>query len=618
MQLIVASLCTLLFGLALTPIVRVVAHATGVVARPRRDRWHQKPTAMLGGIAIYVACSVGCLIFAPKLPGMRLIWAAGTVVFITGLIDDLFHLKPYVKLVVQLGIAATMIYFGRRLPWTSYEAINIFITIFWLVGITNAINLLDNMDGLAGGVSLISCLFLMITFLLNGQIEQALLPALLSGAILGFLVFNFNPASIFMGDCGSMFLGFVLGGAALLSDFDRTRHLGAVLLTPVLIMMIPIFDTCLVTVTRKLSGRSITQGGRDHSSHRLVALGMSERRAVLMLYLLAATSGGLALIVRELKPEVLLWLIPSFALVLLFIGLYLGKVRVYEEGQQPPDNTIISALADFAYKRRIFEILLDVLLVALAYYGAYLLRFDGGMASEQIAIFLKTLPLVIAIQMLCLLLGGAYGGFWRYIGINDLLVIAKSVLVGTFASAVVVLAAQGFQVPSRAVFVLDTVLLLIFVIASRLSFRLLRALIVGHPKLHPDARPVLIYGAGDGGELLIREISNNPDYHYAPIGFVDDDLHKVGKLIHGYRIFHTGELSELIRLHSVKEILISTSKVPENKLDHLRCRGICLKRMILRFESDLAPNTGLHDEAEKYPALYTVDEFAGYSTTLAK
>src|ERR1044072_5281936 len=150
------------------------------------------------------------------------------------------------------------------------------------------------MDGLAGGVSFISCLFLTITFLLNGQMTEAMLPALVGGAVLGFLAFSFSPASIFMGDCGSMFLGFMLSGTALLSNTGRFRSVTSVLLTPVLILLIPIFDTCMVTVTRKLSGRPVSQGGRDHTSHRLVALGMTQRPAVIMVYFLAVLSGGLA------------------------------------------------------------------------------------------------------------------------------------------------------------------------------------------------------------------------------------------------------------------------------------------------------------------------------------
>ena len=183
------------------------------------------------------------------------------------------------------------------------------------------------------------------------------MAAVLGSAVLGFLVFNFNPASIFMGDSGSMFLGFMLSGTALLSETGRFRGLTSVLLTPVLILLIPIFDTCVVTITRKLSGRPISQGGRDHTSHRLVALGMSERRAVLMLYAFAAVSGMLALMVRLLETSIAIAVVPAFALLALFLGLYLGQLRIYEDGEPPQGLRIINAFADFTYKRRIFEVL---------------------------------------------------------------------------------------------------------------------------------------------------------------------------------------------------------------------------------------------------------------------
>src|SRR5580765_4437352 len=318
---------TLAISLLLTPLVRAVARKRGAVAQPSGDRWHSRPTALLGGVAIYSALVAGCLIFAHSLPvGSKLILFTATVVFLAGLVDDLKGLSPPVKLVVQLVVAAVAVYFGRRLPWTGSHTVNIFITIFWLVGITNAINLLDNMDGLAGGISLISCVFLTITFLLNGQTANALLPAMLGGAILGFLFFNFNRASIFMGDSGSMFLGFALGELALLSDYDRTRNVGSVLLTPVLLLLIPILDTCVVAITRKLEGRPVSQGGRDHTSHRLVALGVSERRAVLLLCALSAVSGMVALQVRGMKLSVMLPLVAAFMLVVLFIGLYLARL----------------------------------------------------------------------------------------------------------------------------------------------------------------------------------------------------------------------------------------------------------------------------------------------------
>lgn len=578
---------TAALSLTFTFLVRSGANRLGIVAAPRKDRWHSKPTALMGGIAIYAAFIIGCLIFAPDLSRAYPILLAATLLFITGIIDDLAQLKPYIKLAMQVVAASITVFGGLHLPWTSFAPINDFITILWLVGITNAVNLLDNMDGLSGGVSLIACVFLAVSFLINGQTEEAALPLILAGAVAGFLWFNFNPASIFMGDCGSMFLGFTLSGTALLSDFGRTRNLVSVLSAPVLILMIPIFDTSVVTVARKLSGRPVSQGGRDHTSHRLVALGMSERRAVLILYLFAAISGALALAVRQMRIEVTLLLIPGFALSILFIGLYLGKVRVYEEGDattETPSGTLVDVLANFSHRRRVFEILLDTCLIVLAYYSAYLLRFDGDMPGEQIAIFIKTLPLFIAIQIFLFLAGGVYRGIWRYAGVDDLVDIAKSVFAGAAVSGLTVLLFYKFHGPSRAVFILNGVLLLLFVGASRVSFRLLAALIVGRRQTLPDSTPVLIYGAGDRGDILIRELLNNPAYHYQPVGFIDDDVQKTGKLLRGYRIFSSEEIPDLITSHGVSEVLISSLKVPESKLDDLRNMGVGLKRLRIHLD----------------------------------
>jgi UDP-GlcNAc:undecaprenyl-phosphate GlcNAc-1-phosphate transferase len=539
---------------------------------------------MLGGVALYAAFMLGYLVFAPGPPATYAVLGGGTLLFITGLVDDLLRLKPYTKLVVQLIVVAVAVYLGVRLEWTGSQVVNDVISICWLVGITNAINLLDNMDGLAGGVSAIACVFLLITFLMNEQPDEAMLAALMGGAVLGFLFFNFNPASIFMGDCGSMFLGFVLGGVSLLSH-GRSRNLIAVLVTPVLILLTPIFDTVVVTLARKFSGRPMSQGGRDHTSHRLVTLGMSERRAVLLLYLFAAASGALALMVGLLRAEVTLLLVAGFGLVVLLLGLYLGKVRVYEAGERANGATIIRWLAEFTFKRRVFEVLLDVVLVGLAYWGAYLLRWDAELQNEQLAVFVKTLPLVIPIEMFFLLVGGVYRGIWRYTGIRELIVIAKSVLVGAAVSAMVVFWMYRMVGPSRGVFVLNGMLLFLLVTGSRLSFRLFGALIPDPKRqAHPNARPVLIYGAGDGGELLIREILSNPEHRYTPVGFVDDDERKSGKLIHGYRIFDSSSLPELIRQHGVNDVLVSSVKVSDSRLEHIREMGVSLRRMTIRIE----------------------------------
>jgi UDP-GlcNAc:undecaprenyl-phosphate GlcNAc-1-phosphate transferase len=326
MPLTAACLFTFVLSLVLTPAARTLAQRTGLVARPRRDRWHTRSTALLGGIAIQLAFLGGYLLFQPEPARTRPLVAIAGFAFASGLLDDVRPLRPSAKLATQLVAAAATVALGFRLPWTSSVLANDLLTVAWLVGITNAVNLLDNMDGLAAGIAVIACGFLAVTFQLNGQLEMALMPTLLAGAVLGFLVFNAPPASIFMGDCGATFVGALLGRIALLSDYGRSRNLTAVLLAPVLILIIPILDTSLVTVTRKLAGRPVSVGGRDHASHRLVALGLSERWAVATLWLLAILSGTFALVVRFLADDALLVLLPAFAVVFGLFALWLGRV----------------------------------------------------------------------------------------------------------------------------------------------------------------------------------------------------------------------------------------------------------------------------------------------------
>src|SRR6185295_7666249 len=301
--LAVAASATLALGL--TPVVQIVARRYGMVAKPKTDRWHKKPTAMYGGVAIWVAVIVSYLVFIRPAMGLGrhfpgsfldVVIGSSTFLFLVGLADDLFHTKPYQKLIGQVMGSAFVVYYGLALPWTSYSELNMALTIFWLIGITNAVNLLDNMDGLAAGIAIIASGFLALSFLTSGLVMEALLLVTFAAALLGFLVYNSSPASIFMGDCGSMFIGFFLASAALVNvSGGRSRSLVPVLAVPILVLFIPIFDTTLVTILRKLSGQAASQGGRDHTSHRLVALGTSERHAVWMLYGLAALSGILAL-----------------------------------------------------------------------------------------------------------------------------------------------------------------------------------------------------------------------------------------------------------------------------------------------------------------------------------
>jgi len=581
-------------ALGLTPVVRRLARRWGMVAQPKADRWHNKPTAMLGGLAVFLTVAISYLIFIGQMPNRPYGWVvmlASSFLFLIGLIDDIVHVKPYQKLIGQLMGASLIVYYGLSLPWSGSASLNMAITIFWLVGITNALNLLDNMDGLAAGIAAIAAAFLSASFIANGRPAEALMLGVFAAALIGFLAYNSNPATIFMGDCGSMFIGFFLASAALLSATgERSRSFMVVLAVPVLILVIPIFDTTLVTILRKLSGRSASQGGRDHMSHRLVALGLSERRAVWMLYAFAGLSGVLAMLVSRVRLDVSIAAIVAFTVVLALLGVYLAGVKVYaeEEVQRAREKPLVAFFVDLSYKRRIFEVMLDVVLIVLSYYGAYTLLFGPIAETGAWTLFLRTVPVLVCVKMFAFLAAGVYRGLWRYISIDGVVVFAKAVTLGAVGSILTLLIAFRFEGLSRAVFVLDTMILFLLLTGSRFAFRLFRhALPVTEAS---GTRRVLIYGAGDGGELLLREVLNNRELQLTPVGFADDDPHKKGKVIHGLRVFGgNGALRSICEEQRIAEVLISSTQISEERLAAIlhdcEAAQVTLKRMRIQIET---------------------------------
>jgi len=585
------------FGLALvlTPLVRAVARRAGLVAKPKSDRWHKQPTAMLGGVAIWASVVVAYLAFVPSTPYGWVIIYSSTFLFLVGLLDDLIHTKPYQKLIGQILGAAFVIYYGLSLPWTNSHLLNMALTIFWLIGITNALNLLDNMDGLAGGIAVIASAFLALSFIHTGQFVEALMVLIFAGALVGFLVYNTTPASIFMGDCGSLFVGFFLASSALVNvSGGRSRSFLPVLAVPILILFITIFDTTFVTILRKLSGRAASQGGRDHTSHRLVALGMSERHAVLMLYGFAALSGFVAVLVQRVKLDVSLAAIAGFTILLTLLGVYLAGIKVYDQTEEVKalkDKPLYTFLVDLSYKRRIFEVLLDVILIILSYWLAYAIKFGPLSESPAWNLFLRTLPVLVFVKMSTFLVMGVYRGIWRYTSIDDLVVFAKAVVVASVASCLAVLFAFRFEGFSRIVFAIDGTVMFLFIAGSRMAFRLFRQLLPATKGR--EGRRVLIYGAGDGGELLLRELLNNRTLQLSPVGFVDDDPSKSGKLIHGLKVFGAnGDLGYICEQHEIHEVVISSSKMSEERIaEVVRCCGerqISVRRMRITME-ELSP-----------------------------
>ncbi len=581
-------LLTLVLSLGLVPVCRLFALRSGRVAHPRADRWHRTPVALLGGVAISLSMLVGAAIFGVVRDAPVLVTCAA-LVFLTGLVDDLIRLKPTTKLIVEIALGSTLLFFDYRIHWVSSVTLDMLLTLVWVVGMTNAFNLLDNMDGLCAGIALIVGAALLID-LLPGASGAAFTDvrylSLLLGATTGFLVYNVYPASIFMGDSGSLLLGFSFAAVTLTVGNQGTGRADvlSIVAAPVLVLMIPIFDTTLVTVSRLLSGRSAAQGGRDHSSHRLVAIGLSERRAVTVLWLLAAIGGAIGVAVKYVNQS---WATPAAAVFLVAMALfaaYLAGIRVYEESDEEVRKRPVTPLvADFMYKRRVAEVMLDFCLIALAYYSAYRLRFeDPEDFLRNFSNFTRSLPVVLAAQLLAFFAVGVYRGTWRHFGIMDTVVVAKGMLLGVVAAQLTILYIYRFFSYSRTVFVIYGVLLLLAVTLSRASFRLVGEYI---QRRRSTGRRVVVYGAGDGGMLVIRELQSAEE-SVRLLGFVDDDPRKAGISFHGFPVIgNFSTLVELVCEGGIEKIVISARSLDQARLAELRTlcarHGVALTRLMI-------------------------------------
>jgi len=583
-------------ALVLTALCKRVATRLGIVARPKDDRWHRDTIPMLGGVAIAIAITAGTWIAGVTDSTIwTLMWAALALALV-GLVDDVRPLRPQTKIIAQLVAAAAVTATGLRLPLTTIVWIDIVITIFWFVALTNAFNLLDNMDGLAAGIAAIAAGVTLVFFLMGETPGAATWAAVILGATLGFLVHNFNPASIFMGDAGSLLLGFLVGGFSLLGPSQSSRGTISVMLVPVLVALVPLFDTAFVTVARTLAGRPVSQGGRDHTSHRLVATGLSERQAVALLYAVALISGVIAIYTSRFGLAEATVGIVLFGTCVLLLGLVLGHVRVGADQNSVSQNgvsqngvsqngRVFSLLADFTYKRQVGIVALDALFIVFAYYSAYRLRFEGTFSLEE-PLFVESLPIVIACKMAAFAVMRVYQGVWRYASLRDLLRIIQAVTLGSGLSVLAILFLYRFRYYSRALFVLDWLLLLVFACGSRLSFRTLTELLRPQPT---NGTRVLIYGAGDGGVLLLRELRSNPALARTPIGFLDDDREKQRTEVQGLAVLGgVDRLDAILREHQVAEVVITSMKIAPERDAHVRgvCagHGVKVTRAVLRLE----------------------------------
>lgn len=522
------------FALAgvLTPVVIAQARRFGWVAQPRADRWHRRPTALLGGIAIFVATMLPACLLLPwdrQLGGLAV---AATGIFVLGLVDDLRRLSPPVKMMGQAVATCVLLVTGTHGNFGGPPVLSAALTVFWVIGITNAMNLLDNMDGLAAGVATIAALTMCGYLVTRGEESHGVLALLLAGACLGFLIYNFSPARVFMGDCGSMFLGFVVSSVALAGTGRLASHTFLAMLVPVAVLAVPLFDTTLVTVVRRLNGRPVSQGGRDHTSHRLVALGLSERGTVLLLYATCGLFGLFALWSQRLSLEVVLAVAGLMFLALAAFGFFLGMVQVYPVSPPSASTGRIGAGnghwtfigGTLLHKQQMLLVAVDLLLIPLAFLCANLLRFEGVIPRDILKGAVDSLPYLISAKALAMVFFQTYAGVWRYAGSAEVVSVLRASTVGSLLAALMLWRGLDFHDVSRSALIIDWMVFTALSIAVRTGFVLFQSLFTTVSS--PEMRRLVVVGANDMGVAAARQMRwpGVAAWSGRTVGFLDDDV----------------------------------------------------------------------------------------------
>ena len=466
---------------ATMPVAKAASLYFGILARPSSDRPHEKPTALLGGIAVLAGfvVAIGLVGISSGLPYHTIPWLAGFAIAmcLVGLLDDIVDLRPRHKLMLELAAICVLVWWGPQLDFFPYHAVNIALTIFWLVTATNAFNLIDGIDGLAAGVGIVAALSIAIISGLHQHNGTMVAALAIAGALAGFMVFNFPPATVFMGDEGALAVGLVLGVMSIQASHFGEGSLPARLAMPLLALMVPILDTVTVTVTRLAMGNPISRRGLDHSHHRLTRLGMSSTRAAATLIAVQAIAGACAIALSLVPGYDAVLLIPFMALFFALVALFLMDRSFAAEapGQIADLPAIARVILSFGYKRRFVESILDMALVAAAYFGAMLLRFDFDLSIAQVSQMLAGLPWIVAIGCASFLVAGVYRGIWRYSGLAESLRFAVAAML---AGLGVKLASQVLPITmSRSTAVMFVLLLFNFLVGTRWSFHLFERIV---------------------------------------------------------------------------------------------------------------------------------------------
>jgi UDP-GlcNAc:undecaprenyl-phosphate GlcNAc-1-phosphate transferase len=369
-------------------------------------------------------------------------------------------------------------------------------------------------------------------------------------------------------------------------------NLFAVLGVPILLLLLPILDTFLVTITRLIRGQSPVQGGSDHTSHRLVAFGLTERQSVLVLYAIAIISGVAGTTLETLDYALSLVLIPILLVSLALLAAYLGRLKVVPTYSAAPRGAITRLVVELTIRRRLLEVMLDFILIGIAYYLAFWTRAGFTLDDTQLDLIFRTLPLAVGGVYVAYFLFRVYRGVWRYAGVDELLRYAFASIGGAALVYLALRILSSSQLIPLPTFFLFAVFLLFSLVASRFSFRVLDRIYGRQQVRTQEESSILICGAGDAGEMALRWILMNPNLGYRPVGFLDSDPFKRGRQIHGVDVLGDFEnIEEILEKQKVDGLILTSDESATTPNSLVRALGVSRERGVwvrrLRFEFEL-------------------------------
>jgi len=605
-------------ALALTPLVRSFARWAKIVDLPSERKIHKEPVPLLGGVAIFLSFNLAiflAMLFDKTLFAESILrrWPAlficQVIVLSFGIFDDIKRLEPWAKLVLQIiagivialfgfGITAIANPFTGRMIELGFLAVP--FTVFWLVLIANALNLVDGLDGLAAGTSIIAAATIFGLSFLNQNIGVGIASVALAGSALGFIRYNFHPAKIFLGDSGSLLLGFLLAVFSIQGS-SKGATLVAVL-APVLALGLPIMETLLSMIRRFLRsihlvdystkngsvralyfrGIPLFKADKDHIHHRLLKLGYSHRKAVALLYGICIALSLMAFLSVAIKN--INWVGFIGAVV---VAVFIGIKRLRYEEFKILENGLLMPVFNFPIvNSRLFHTFFDLGVISFSSYVCFVLVFRS-FGGEAKSLFIESLPLLLLIKIVIFYLTGVYKKSWAYPSVEELTGILGAVFLSSLVSALIMEVVFGIAAfGGLAFFVLDFYILLTLAGGIRFSYRLLMSYY--KKGFGGRKKKVLIYGAGYRGSTVLKEIRHNGDYLVNPIGYLDDDPTKKGKFVHGCPILGSvDDLEEILSRNDIAEIIISTAKIARNRVQKLvdlcKKKGIIVRQFEFRF-----------------------------------